>query len=43
VRGRPLLAEGELGQKILGDLVKLSAEMGTTIAIRNGVGYVAIE
>jgi poly-gamma-glutamate synthesis protein (capsule biosynthesis protein) len=43
VRGRPLLAEGELGQKILGDLVKLSAEMGTTITIRNGVGYVAIE
>jgi poly-gamma-glutamate synthesis protein (capsule biosynthesis protein) len=40
VRGRPLFAEGELGQKILNDLVKLSAPMGTKIAIRNGVGYV---
>ena len=39
VRGRPMLAEGELGQKILGDLVKLSAEMGTKITIRNGIGY----
>jgi len=42
VRGRPLFAEGELGQKILGDLVKLSGEMGTTITIREGVGYVAL-
>lgn len=42
VRGRPLLAEGELGQKILGDLVKLSVPMGTTITIRNGVGYVGL-
>jgi poly-gamma-glutamate synthesis protein (capsule biosynthesis protein) len=40
VRGRPLFAEGELGQKILGDLTKLSAEMGTKISVRNGVGYV---
>jgi poly-gamma-glutamate synthesis protein (capsule biosynthesis protein) len=39
VRGRPLFAEGELGQKILGDLVKLSDVMGTKIAIRDGVGY----
>ena len=42
VRGRPLFAEGELGQKILGDLVRLSAPMGTTITIRNGVGYVSL-
>lgn len=42
VRGRPLFAEGELGQKILGDLVKLSDAMGTKITIRNGVGYVTI-
>ena len=39
VRGRPLFAEGELGQKILGDLVKLSGAMGTKISIRNGIGY----
>jgi poly-gamma-glutamate synthesis protein (capsule biosynthesis protein) len=42
VRGRPLLAEGELGQKILGDLIKLSSEMGTKITLRGGVGYVAL-
>jgi poly-gamma-glutamate capsule biosynthesis protein CapA/YwtB (metallophosphatase superfamily) len=42
VRGRPQFAEGELGLKILGDLTKLSAPMGTKIAIRNGVGYVEL-
>jgi poly-gamma-glutamate synthesis protein (capsule biosynthesis protein) len=42
VRGRPLFAEGELGQKILGDLVKLSGEMGTRITVRDGVGYVEL-
>jgi poly-gamma-glutamate synthesis protein (capsule biosynthesis protein) len=42
VRGRPLFAEGELGQKILGDLVTLSKAMGTKIAIRNGIGYVEL-
>ena len=40
VRGRPMFAEGPLGQKILGDLVKLSAPYGTKIAIRNGIGFV---
>ena len=40
VRGRPLVAEGALGQKILDDLVKLSAPYGTKITIRNGVGFV---
>ncbi len=42
VRGRPLFAEGELGQKILGDLVKLSDAMGTKITIRNGIGYAVL-
>ena len=42
VRGRPQFADGALGQKILGDLVKLSAALGTKIAIRNGVGYVEL-
>jgi poly-gamma-glutamate capsule biosynthesis protein CapA/YwtB (metallophosphatase superfamily) len=42
VRGRPMFAEGELGLKILGDLTKLSAEMGTKIAVREGIGYVEI-
>ena len=40
VRGRPLFAEGPLGQKILGDVVRLSAAMGTKVTIRNGIGYV---
>ena len=42
VRGRPMFAEGPLGQKILGDLVKLSAVYGTKVTIRNGIGFVEI-
>ena len=42
VRGRPLFAEGELGQKILADITKFSGEMGTKITVRNGIGYVEI-
>jgi poly-gamma-glutamate capsule biosynthesis protein CapA/YwtB (metallophosphatase superfamily) len=42
VRGRPLFAEGPLGQKILGDVVRLSAAMGTKVTIRNGIGYVEL-
>jgi poly-gamma-glutamate synthesis protein (capsule biosynthesis protein) len=40
VRGRPLFADGALGEKILGDVVRLSAAMGTKVTIRNGIGYV---
>lgn len=42
VRGRPLFAEGELGQKILADVVKLSSAMGTKISVRDGIGYVDV-
>ena len=42
VRGRPLFAEGPLGQKILEDVVRLSAPMGTKVSIRNGIGYVEL-
>ncbi|MEO7134765.1 MAG: CapA family protein [Vicinamibacterales bacterium] len=42
VRGRPLFAEGPLGEKILGDVVRLSAPMGTKVTIRNGIGYVEL-
>ena len=42
VRGRPMFAEGELGQKILGDLTKLSAAYNTKITVRNGIGYVEL-
>ncbi len=39
VRGRPLYAGGALGEKILGDLTRLSGAMGTTITVRDGIGY----
>jgi poly-gamma-glutamate synthesis protein (capsule biosynthesis protein) len=39
-RGRPLLAEGELAAKILGDVERLSKPFGTRLSIRNGVGYI---
>jgi poly-gamma-glutamate capsule biosynthesis protein CapA/YwtB (metallophosphatase superfamily) len=42
VRGRPMFAEGPLGQKILGDVVRLSGAMGTKVSIRDGVGYVEL-
>ena len=42
VRGRPLFADGALGEKILGDVVRLSAAMGTKVTIRNGIGYVDV-
>ena len=42
-RGRPQLAEGELGQKILTDLVTLSKPFGTNVSVRNGVGYVDLK
>lgn len=43
VRGRPLLADAELGEKIIGDLQRLSEPYGTTIEMRRGVGYVQID
>jgi len=42
VRGRPQFADGELGQKILGELAKLSGAMGTKIEVRNGIGAVVL-
>ena len=42
VRGRPLLANAELGRKIIGDLSRLSAPFGTEIEMRRGVGYVKL-
>ncbi|HUQ86830.1 MAG TPA: CapA family protein [Vicinamibacterales bacterium] len=42
VRGRPMFADGPLGQKILGDVVRLSGAMGTKVTVRNGIGYVDV-
>jgi poly-gamma-glutamate synthesis protein (capsule biosynthesis protein) len=41
-RGRPVLANAELGKKILDDLVRLSEPYGTKIQIKGGVGYVDV-
>jgi poly-gamma-glutamate capsule biosynthesis protein CapA/YwtB (metallophosphatase superfamily) len=41
-RGRPRLAQGELADKILGDLVERSAPFGTQIEVRNGRGFVRV-
>ncbi len=43
VRGRPLLANRELGAKIIADLQRLSEPYGTEIELRRGVGYVKLD
>ncbi|MFK7828634.1 MAG: CapA family protein [Congregibacter sp.] len=40
VRGRPMLADDELGAKIINDLRERSTPFGTRIVERGGVGYV---
>jgi poly-gamma-glutamate synthesis protein (capsule biosynthesis protein) len=40
VRGRPILADRELGEKIIDDLKRLSEPYGTEIEMRRGIGYV---
>ena len=42
VRGRPLLAQRDLGEKIIGDLQRLSAPYGTDIEYRQGIGIVRL-
>ena len=41
-RGRPMLAADNLSRKIIGDLQRLSAPLGTKIEYRDGTGIVAI-
>lgn len=43
IRGRPLLAKGELGDKILNDLIVRSEPYSVEIENRDGVGYVKIK
>ncbi|MBI2910795.1 MAG: CapA family protein, partial [Chloroflexi bacterium] len=40
-RGRPLLADAEMGQQILARIARLSAELGTNVELRDGRGVVA--
>jgi poly-gamma-glutamate capsule biosynthesis protein CapA/YwtB (metallophosphatase superfamily) len=42
VRGRPVLASADDGKKIIADLVKMSAPLGTKIENRDGVGVVLL-
>jgi poly-gamma-glutamate capsule biosynthesis protein CapA/YwtB (metallophosphatase superfamily) len=39
-RGRPLLAEGELAERVLARVARLSKRYGTEVAVRNGTGIV---
>jgi poly-gamma-glutamate synthesis protein (capsule biosynthesis protein) len=41
-RGRPMLADAELGRKIIGDLQARSAPFGTEIEWRGGIGAIEI-
>ncbi len=41
-RGRPMLASPEVGKKILDDLIRMSAPLGTKIENRSGVGLVLL-
>lgn len=40
VRGRPVLAEGDLARRILADLEERSAPFGTDLAVEDGVGVI---
>ena len=41
-RGRPLLAEGEVAERVLDRVARLSKRYGTKVAVRNGVGLIEI-
>ncbi len=42
LRGRPMLAGGDLAKKILDDLMRRSKPFGTLIAVEHGIGRVAL-
>ena len=42
VRGRPMFADDKLGEKIIGDIARLSEPFGTTVVFENGVGRVRL-
>jgi poly-gamma-glutamate synthesis protein (capsule biosynthesis protein) len=41
-RGRPVLAEGEVAERVLARVARLSKRYGTEVAVRNGVGVIKI-
>lgn len=42
MRGRPMLADGELAQKILADMVRMSSAFGTSITVSGGTGSIVL-
>ncbi len=42
IRGRPLLADGDLAKKIVGDVAERSKRFGTTVAFEDGIGRVGL-
>lgn len=42
LRGRPMLAEGEQAEKIIGDMIRMSKPFGTEIEFKNGLGIVRV-
>jgi poly-gamma-glutamate synthesis protein (capsule biosynthesis protein) len=41
-RGRPLLAEGEVAQRVIDRVTRLSRRYGTTVSNRNGMGIIEL-
>jgi poly-gamma-glutamate synthesis protein (capsule biosynthesis protein) len=41
-RGRPVLAEGEVANRVLERVIRLSKRYGTEVTVRNGVGIIEI-
>ncbi len=42
-RGRPMLADGELGQSILARVAKVSAPLGTVVKLQEGCAVISVE
>jgi poly-gamma-glutamate synthesis protein (capsule biosynthesis protein) len=41
-RGRPVLAEGAVADRVLERVTRLSKRYGTKVAVRNGVGMIEL-
>lgn len=39
-RGRPVLAEGEVAERVLARVARLSARYGTRVSVRDGIGAI---
>jgi poly-gamma-glutamate synthesis protein (capsule biosynthesis protein) len=41
-RGRPVLADGEVAERVLERVMRLSARYGTKVSVRNGIGVIEV-